>query len=203
MHLQALQREQESKYMTKNFSKSDFTQISEHNKISSSKLAGFFKPTGYKPMIVLFWLFLIQQFSGIYITLFYAVTFFQDIGSDIDAFKASILVGLTRFFMSLLNAWLLKQFKRRHLIMVSTIGMALFMGVSGLFTLWIKEGTTTFTWVPVVCLLLYVSSSMIGLLTIPWTMTAELFPTDIRGLGHSISYSMANVLMFIAVQCYR
>lgn len=28
-------------------------------------------------MIVLFWLFLIQQFSGIYITLFFAVTFFQ------------------------------------------------------------------------------------------------------------------------------
>lgn len=35
------------------------------------------KPTGYKPMVVLFFLFLIQQFSGIYITLFYAVTFFE------------------------------------------------------------------------------------------------------------------------------
>ena len=35
------------------------------------------KPTGYKPMVVLFFLFLIQQFSGIYITLFYAVTYFE------------------------------------------------------------------------------------------------------------------------------
>lgn len=44
---------------------------------------------------------------------------------------------------------------------------------------------------------------MIGLLTIPWTMTAELFPNEIRGVAHSISYSMANILMFFAIQVYR
>lgn len=105
--------------------------------------------------------------------------------------------------MSILNAWLLKRFKRRPLIMVSASGMAIVMFVSGLFTLWIKEGTTTHTWVPVVCLLLFVAFSMFGLLTIPWTMTAELFPTAIRGIAHSISYSVANVLMFFAIQSYR
>lgn len=44
---------------------------------------------------------------------------------------------------------------------------------------------------------------MVGMLTIPWTMTAELFPTEIRGIAHSISYSMANLLMFAALQSYR
>ncbi|KFB53723.1 AGAP009745-PA-like protein [Anopheles sinensis] len=171
--------------------------------VQQSKLRGFLRPTGYKPMIILFWFFLIQQFSGIYITLFFAVTFIQDVGTEVNAFTASIFVGLTRFTMSLLNAWLLKRFPRRQLVMVSTTGMAICMFVSGLFTLWIKEGTTTLTWIPVVGLLLYVCSSMIGLLTIPWTMTAELFPTDIRGIAHSISYSMANLLMFFAVQSYR
>lgn len=42
-----------------------------------SKWAGFRKPTGYKPLVILFFLFLIQQFSGIYITLFFSVTFLQ------------------------------------------------------------------------------------------------------------------------------
>ena len=124
-------------------------------------------------------------------------------GSTIDAFTASIFVGVVRFMMSLLNAWLLKQFKRRHLIMVSSVCMALCMFVSGLFTIWIKEGASHLSMVPVICLLLYVCSSMIGLLTIPWTMTAELFPNDIRGMAHSISFSMANLLMFLAVQSYR
>lgn len=62
-------------------------------------------------------------------------------GSDINAYTSSIFVGVTRFAMSLLNAWLLKRFKRRPLVMCSSIGMALCMFVSGTFTKWIKEGT--------------------------------------------------------------
>lgn len=112
------------------------------------------------------------------------------------------MVGCVRLFMSILNAYLLKRFKRRPLIMVSASGMAVCMFVSGLFTIWIKEGSVH-TWVPVVSLLLFVAFSMFGLLTIPWTMTAELFPTAIRGIAHSISYSVANVLMFFAIKSYR
>lgn len=48
----------------------------------------------------------------------------------------------------------------------------------------------------------YVITSMIGMLPIPWTMTAELFPMEIRGIAHSIAYSAANGLMFASVQSY-
>lgn len=105
--------------------------------------------------------------------------------------------------MSLLTVWLLKKFKRRPLIMTSSIGMAICMFVSGSTTYCLKSNIDLPKWIPVIFLLLYVCMSMIGLLTIPWTMTAELFPDDIRELAHSISYSMANILMFIAVQVYR
>ncbi|XP_055296426.1 facilitated trehalose transporter Tret1-2 homolog [Sitodiplosis mosellana] len=208
MHLASLQRDQESRFrknIPKNFSVTSFTipMQTESYDSSTSKWSGFFRPTGYKPMIMLFFFFLIQQFSGIYITLFYAVTFMQDIGSNVNAYQVSIFVGITRFFMSLSNAWFLKRFKRRPLVMCSGIGMAIVMFVSGTFTKWIKDGTSQQDWVPVACLLLYVCFSMIGLLTIPWTMTAELFPNEIRGIAHSISYSMANILMFIAIQVYR
>lgn len=43
----------------------------------STKLRAFLKPTGWKPMFILFMFFLFQQFSGIYITLFYAVNWFD------------------------------------------------------------------------------------------------------------------------------
>lgn len=43
----------------------------------------------------------------------------------------------------------------------------------------------------------------LGILTIPWTMTAELYPDNIRGLGHSISFAVGTALMFVAVQSYR
>ncbi|EFN62868.1 Sugar transporter ERD6-like 6 [Camponotus floridanus] len=175
---------------------------SKHGNMSN-KLRGFLKPTGWKPMTILFFFFAFQQFSGIYITLFYAVTWFQEVGAGVDEYLASILVGLTRFLCSMVNTWLLRRYKRRALCIISSFGMAICMTVSGYFTLNIKNGDRSGYWVPVLCLLLYVCTSMVGMLTIPWTMTAELFPTEIRGIAHSISYSMANVLMFAALQSYR
>jgi facilitated trehalose transporter len=41
------------------------------------KARAFLKPTGYKPLLILIGLFLMQQFSGIYITLFHSVRFFE------------------------------------------------------------------------------------------------------------------------------
>lgn len=58
-------------------------------------------------------------------------------------------------------------------------------------------------WIPVVAILLYVVTSMMSLLSIPWTMTAELFPIEIRGLAHSIVYSSAYFIMFVSIQSYN
>lgn len=70
MHLRVLIRENEKRIAEKMKNvNSDGSQ--------KSKWAGFLKPTGYKPLTILFFLFLIQQFSGIYITLFFSVTYLQ------------------------------------------------------------------------------------------------------------------------------
>ena len=113
------------------------------------------KPTGWKPMLILFLLFLFQQFSGIYITLFYAVTWFTEIDSGIDPYIASILVGLTRFFCSMVNTWLMRRYRRRTLCIVSSLGMAACMIVSGYFTMRITGGDRTGSWVSLLymCLL--------------------------------------------------
>lgn len=34
-------------------------------------------------------------------------------------------------------------------------------------------------------------------------MTAELFPTEIRGLAHGVTISFAHIMMFVSIQCYR
>lgn len=68
LHLHALQKEHQQK-------------LEEQAKVTGNsrtrKFKEFLKPTGYKPLIILIGLFFFQQFSGIYITLFYAVTFFR------------------------------------------------------------------------------------------------------------------------------
>lgn len=71
MHLTSLQKQHEANLAKKNALESSAKSF------KNSKWAEFLKPRGYKPMIVLFWFFLIQQFIGIYITLYYAVSFVQ------------------------------------------------------------------------------------------------------------------------------
>nr|CAD7401560.1 unnamed protein product [Timema poppensis] len=112
-------------------------------------------------------------------------------------------MGSVRCLMSGCNTGLMKRFGRRPLCMLSGCGMAICLSVSGYFT-WriLKEGDKELNWVPVLCIMLYVVTSMLGLLSIPWTMTAELFPTEIRGLAHSIAISVANLLMFVSIQTY-
>lgn len=231
---------------------------------TAAKLAAFLKPTGWKPMIILFVFFLFQQFSGIYITLFYAVGWFE-VGSPVSfpysfSFRLDRFTALNKIFETS-GSWIDHgpvrsfDFGRLHEIpvlngkhlAVATVQEESFVhhilsgygnlhGNFGLLHLhhqhagcdWrlgnscqtLLENPREFlspscpirreilkriyisTQVPVACLLLYVCTSMVGMLTIPWTMTAELFPTEIRGIAHSISYSLANVLMFAAVQSY-
>lgn len=64
----------------------------------------------------------------------------QEVGSDFNPYLASVLLGTVRFIMSMVNTYMLKTFHRRPLIIISAAGMALCMFVSGLFTMWIKEG---------------------------------------------------------------
>lgn len=83
MHLNALIREKEAKRherMRRNSKSDDETDMK-----TRPKWTGLLKPTGYKPLLILCGLFILQQFSGIYITLFYAVTFFQVITSYVQS----------------------------------------------------------------------------------------------------------------------
>lgn len=120
---------------------------SKHGSGSTAKLRALLKPTGWKPMLILFLFFGFQQYSGIYITLFYAVTWFEEIGAGVNPYVASILVGLTRLFCSMVNTWLLRRFRRRTLCIVSSLGMAICMTVSGYFTMKILEGDKNGNWV--------------------------------------------------------
>lgn len=56
-----------------------------------------------------------------------------------NPFYASVLIGLLRFIMSLVTTVLLKHLKRRVMCLVSTMGMAVMMGVSGYFTMKVSE----------------------------------------------------------------
>ncbi|XP_065212029.1 facilitated trehalose transporter Tret1-2 homolog isoform X2 [Planococcus citri] len=162
------------------------------------------KPTVYKPFFILSMCFFFQQFSGIYILIFYAVGFFKDVGSHIDPYLLSVIVGVERMCVGFITSQLLYRFGRRILCLTSLFFMAVLMSLSGGCALLVKEKVLEKNWllVPIICLLLYICMSTLGLLSVPWTMTAEMYPLEVRGVMQGFTVCVAHILMFIAIKSY-
>ncbi|CAG9826199.1 unnamed protein product [Diabrotica balteata] len=126
----------------------------------------------------------------------------MEAGTELNPYYASALIGAIRLVMAICNIFILKHVTRRTAIISSAIGMAIFMYIAGQYTLWIKHGVSTATWVPVTALLMYVVCSVIGMMFLPFMIISEIFPLVIRGVGYTVASSLATVFMFSALQSY-
>lgn len=139
----------------------------------------------------------------------------QDVQSSVDDYTAAALVGLLRLVMAVVTLPLLSRFGRRQLLMMSAAVMCASMLTSGFFSRrWPGHGGHGghgaaahehggARWVPPLCVLVYVCSSCVGVLSVPWILAAELFPQAVRGAAQAVILSLAHVFMFAALQTYR
>lgn len=168
-------------------------------------LTPFFRPTAWKPFIILLLFFAFQEGSGIYIILYYAVNLFQEVGTGLNEYVASIVVGGVRLVMSVVAAILMNSFGRKTLAVVSGLGMAVSMVAGGSYEYFYSNLPPTnrpLAWVPLICVLGHVCVSMMGFLQLPWMMNGELFPLAIRGVMGGIVASLAHLFIFASVKTY-
>lgn len=88
-------------------------------------LSNFKYPQVYKPFFIMNMFFFFQQFSGIFVVIFYAVEVVRNSGIDVDPFLVSIMIGLIRLLFTMLAAWSSKHYGRRPTAIVSGAGMTL------------------------------------------------------------------------------
>ena len=73
--------------------------------VAKHNLGVYRQPQVYKPLVILFFLFFLQQMTGCYVLTFYAINFFRNLGGTfsqkIDENLALILLGILRFAMSI------------------------------------------------------------------------------------------------------
>ncbi|KAL2742823.1 facilitated trehalose transporter Tret1 isoform X2 [Vespula maculifrons] len=162
-----------------------------------SLLKAFYMPNVWKPFVILLLFFALQQLSGIYIMLFYAVNVLEDIGVSVNEYAASVGIGVIRLFASIVGAILAINVGRKALAFTSGFGMALSaMSIALAFRFQLPS------WVSLICMGCHVALSMIGFLTLPWVMTSELYPLRFRGLLGGITTSIAQILTFVAIKLY-
>ncbi|KAL0281574.1 UNVERIFIED_CONTAM: hypothetical protein PYX00_002520 [Menopon gallinae] len=168
----------------------------------------FFRAGTIKPFIIMNMFFFFQQFSGIFVIIFYAVAIVKNAGIDWDPYLVAILIGITRVAVTIFMSYMSNRFGRRPPSIVSGAGMTICMGILAIF-LYLKdtgkispEMAQQLQWVSITSFILYILTSTIGFLTLPWAMIGEVFPTEVRGLAAGLTTCFAYIFNFIIVKVY-
>ncbi|XP_046970633.1 facilitated trehalose transporter Tret1-2 homolog isoform X1 [Vanessa cardui] len=161
------------------------------------KLGLFKRRSVLKPFCLLIVFFAFQEMSGIYVILYYAVDFFKSVGTSVNEFTASIIVGGVRVVMGAVGAALISSFRRKTLGWAS--GLLLGAAMLGAAVCDSLDGPPL---VKLACVLLHVCFSMVGFLQLPWIMSGELYPQDIRGVMSGATSCCAYVLIFLNIKTY-
>ena len=152
----------------------------------------------WKPLSILLIIFFLQQFTGAYIVIFYAIQIFEKSGSlEFDQLKCLIVLGIIRFVMAIVSMFLSKKVGRKPLLGTSSLGMGIVILIAAGYIHFLGQGL-----VPIVCLLIFVLFASYGMTTIPWTLIGELLPLSVRGVYSGVSVAVAYLLMFITVKLF-
>ncbi|XP_025194957.1 facilitated trehalose transporter Tret1-like isoform X2 [Melanaphis sacchari] len=170
---------------------------------SAPALRDFATPAVWKPFLILVCFFVLQEASGIYIILYYAVNFLQVAGSTVDSNVASIAVAVLRLIMSVTGCVCIQHVNRRTMAVASAVLMAASMAACGAYESAygpMLVDDRPYGWVPLACILFNVSVSMLGMVPLPWMMIGELFPLKVRGIMGGLVPSLGYFFIFVTVK---
>lgn len=157
------------------------------------------QPDVFKPVIMMITFFILQQFSGIFVVIVYAVQFSTEANVPIDAFLCTVLIGVIRVIGTGLSAYTMDKFGRKLPTIVSGSGMTVCMvGLAILSGLQIESLKP----LSAILLLVYIFVATIGFQSVPFAMNAEIFPRKARGLASGLTISMGYLMSFIVIKLY-
>lgn len=157
------------------------------------------RPEVYKPMAIIFCLFLFQQGTGVHLIVVYAVKFFLEAGVEVNPFLCSVGVGVVRVLAALVAGNVFDTFGRKVPASVSCAIMAISTFAIGTY---LSSGSTFAPWLPIVGILVHVSMGNVGMCVIPWLYMGEIFPQKLRALSSGISAIFMNFFSFAMIKCY-
>lgn len=142
-----------------------------------------------KAMCIAMLIVIFQQVSGIKAIMFYLQFIFAATGSSIPPEYSSMIFGVVLFGSSFIAPCLADKYGRKVLLTVSSLGATVALGVLGGFFYILNEtdiDTSSFSWLPILCLICFVIFFNLGHGSVSWTVTAELFPSNVRSYSATI-----------------
>ncbi|VEN48439.1 unnamed protein product [Callosobruchus maculatus] len=150
-----------------------------------------------KALIISISLLLTQQLAGINAVMAFLNSIFEAAGSGVSTYTSTVTIGAIQVIATFIAATAVEKLGRKILLLASTTGSSASIFILGLY-FYLKNSrfydVTNLSWLPLVSLLVYIVSFNLGLSCIPWTITQEIFPSNLQ----SIASSIASVSCFTA-----
>ncbi|XP_031848104.2 trehalose transporter 1-like protein isoform X2 [Nomia melanderi] len=162
------------------------------------------KRNAVMPFLIMLAYFFFQQFSGIFVVVYYAVNIVRSAGITIDPYLGAVLIGFTRLIGSLLMAGASGRFGRRIPSIVSGSGMTIFMAILSVYLILEDRGYVINDGgiVPVICVLSYIFASTLGFLVVPFAMVGEIYPTKVKEVLTGLTSCIGYIFSLITVKIY-
>lgn len=134
-----------------------------------------------KPLSYAFLLAAFNQLTGINALLYFAPRIFEltGIGQE-HAFLQSISIGLTLFVFTMVGVSIIDRFGRKTLLVVGSLGMAVFLALSG----W-SISLTNAGMLPMFCLIGFIIFFSFSQGAVIWVFISEIFPNSVRSQGQA------------------
>uniref|UniRef100_A0A1B6BWY7 Major facilitator superfamily (MFS) profile domain-containing protein n=2 Tax=Clastoptera arizonana TaxID=38151 RepID=A0A1B6BWY7_9HEMI len=140
-----------------------------------------------------------QQTSGINVILFYGQKIFELTGAKFSSSISTIIIGVVLLIAAGIAAPMARAFGIKNCLLISGAGMTVFQSILGLYLYYHFLGYSLngFDWLPVSCLICYISVYAIGFGPLPWAVMAEVFPSNIKPVASSLTVSLCYIISFI------
>lgn len=156
-----------------------------------------------RPVRVLATVFLLQQLSGCYPVIFYAVPVMRSVAGTtaVDGpysdMEAMVGLGAVRLLTSVVACALSAHVGRRPLLIASSLAMASSAALVALTC----DSKVAPLW-PLIGVAVFACSGSAGVLVFPWTLVGELLPVSVRAAAGAVLVAYAYTLMFIVLKAF-
>lgn len=150
-----------------------------------------------KSILIILLLFLAVQMCGINTISFYAQDIFgSTFSGEVDAFMLMIITDVIRLITVSSICLFINKVPRRITFLVSCYGTVLVLSCLVIY-LYLKP--VGLLWVALSCMVVYLGIAG-SMSCISWSFVAEIFPSNVRGLGSGISSFISFALLFFSVK---
>lgn len=134
-------------------------------------------------LIILMGIYFTQQFCGSTAIITYAQQIFGAAEGGLGAEESCILFGTVQLLTSAMSSQLVDRLGRKPLLLVSSCGVGLSNIIIGAyFFLKYQQSDIIISlkFIPIIVIPIFIFSYTIGLATVPFAITSEIFPTHIK-----------------------